>query len=94
MVGSNVVQPTRYLEFPQWLNISLVTSMTTSFSVIQKTFLSSPFFAVVGASKDQNKFGTKVGSFQSSFLELRISQVLKWYKDRTLNVTPIHLVRE
>jgi hypothetical protein len=26
----------------------------------QKAFLSSPKFAVVGASKDQKKFGTKV----------------------------------
>jgi len=50
--------------------------MTTTFSTIQKTFLRSPFFAVVGASKDQNKFGTKV---------------LNWYKARSFNVTPIHL---
>ncbi len=28
---------------------------------IQKVFLSSPKFAVVGASKDQTKYGTKVG---------------------------------
>jgi len=49
--------------------------MTTS-STIQKAFLQSPFFAVVGASKDQNKFGTKV---------------LNWYKARSFNVTPIHL---
>ena len=39
--------------------------MTTS-SAIQKTFLQSPFFAVVGASKDRNKFGTKVWQFQIS----------------------------
>jgi len=48
--------------------------MTTS-SAIQKTFLRSPFFAVVGASQDQNKSGTKV---------------LNWYKARSFNVTPIH----
>jgi len=49
--------------------------MATS-SAIQKTFLQSRFFAVVGASKDQNKYGTKV---------------LNWYKARSFNVTPIHL---
>lgn len=45
---------------------------------IQKTFLSSPYFAVVGASKDQKKFGTRV---------------LKWYQARDLSVTPVHPVR-
>lgn len=45
---------------------------------IQKTFLSSPYFAVVGASKDQKKFGTRV---------------LKWYQVRDLSVTPVHPVR-
>ncbi|KAK0221863.1 NAD-P-binding protein [Armillaria fumosa] len=42
---------------------------------IQKVFLSSPSFAVVGASKDQTKFGTKV---------------LKWYQARDLDVKPVH----
>ncbi|OBZ71056.1 hypothetical protein A0H81_09325 [Grifola frondosa] len=42
---------------------------------VQKLFLSSPRFAVVGASKDQSKFGTKV---------------LKWYLARDKTVTPIH----
>ncbi|THH23207.1 hypothetical protein EUX98_g7967 [Antrodiella citrinella] len=42
---------------------------------IQRLFLSSPKFAVVGASKDQSKFGTKV---------------LKWYQGRDKNVTPVH----
>ncbi|KAI0319014.1 NAD-P-binding protein [Amylostereum chailletii] len=42
---------------------------------IQKTFLSSPQYAVVGASKDQTKFGTKV---------------LKWYQARDKTVTPVH----
>ncbi|KAJ7288391.1 CoA-binding protein [Mycena rebaudengoi] len=41
----------------------------------QKLFLSSPRFAVVGASKDQTKFGTKI---------------LNWYKARDLSVQPIH----
>ncbi|KAJ7467146.1 NAD-P-binding protein [Mycena latifolia] len=42
---------------------------------IQKLFLSSPYFAVVGASKDQTKFGTKI---------------LNWYKARSMPVQPIH----
>lgn len=42
---------------------------------IQNLFFSSPKFAVVGASKDQSKFGTKV---------------LKWYQARDIDVTPIH----
>lgn len=29
---------------------------------VKRLFLSSPRFAVVGASKNQSKFGTKVGS--------------------------------
>ncbi|KAI0027942.1 NAD-P-binding protein [Vararia minispora EC-137] len=44
-------------------------------TAIQKTFLSSPLFAVIGASKDQTKWGTKV---------------LQWYQQRGLPVTPIH----
>jgi len=31
------------------------------FTEIKATFLSSPHFAVLGASKDQSKVGTKVG---------------------------------
>ncbi|KAJ7480057.1 NAD-P-binding protein [Mycena galericulata] len=42
---------------------------------IQKLFLSSPYFAVIGASKDQTKFGTKV---------------LRWYQERSMKVQPIH----
>ncbi|EIM82844.1 NAD-P-binding protein [Stereum hirsutum FP-91666 SS1] len=44
-------------------------------SVVQKLFLSSPRYAVVGASKDTTKFGTKV---------------LKWYQARSKPVTPVH----
>ncbi|KAJ7665705.1 NAD-P-binding protein [Mycena rosella] len=44
-------------------------------AAIQKLFLSSPYYAVVGASKDQTKFGTKI---------------LNWYKTRGMNVQPIH----
>ncbi|KAF9652398.1 NAD-P-binding protein [Thelephora ganbajun] len=39
------------------------------------TFLSSPHFAVLGASKDENKVGTKI---------------LKWYQKRSKDVIPIH----
>ncbi|KAK0244243.1 NAD-P-binding protein [Armillaria nabsnona] len=46
-----------------------------SIRAIQKVFLASPSFAVVGASKDQTKFGTKV---------------LKWYQARDLDVKPVH----
>ncbi|KIY44571.1 NAD(P)-binding protein [Fistulina hepatica ATCC 64428] len=49
--------------------------MAIEFASIKRTFLSSPQFAVVGASKDQGKYGTKV---------------LKWYKQRDYQVTPIH----
>ncbi|KDQ55693.1 hypothetical protein JAAARDRAFT_37108 [Jaapia argillacea MUCL 33604] len=42
---------------------------------IQKTFLSAPRFAVVGASKDASKYGTKV---------------LRWYLARNKPVTPVH----
>jgi len=42
---------------------------------IKKIFFSSTEFAVVGASKDQSKFGTKV---------------LNWYKVHDKIVTPIH----
>ncbi|KAI0798519.1 NAD-P-binding protein [Irpex lacteus] len=42
---------------------------------VKKKFLSAPKYAVVGASKDQTKFGTKV---------------LKWYQVRDKDVTPIH----
>lgn len=42
---------------------------------IKKEFLSSPNFAIVGASKDQSKFGTKI---------------LKWYQTQKLNVIPVH----
>ncbi|KAG8701704.1 hypothetical protein FRC08_003940 [Ceratobasidium sp. 394] len=41
----------------------------------QTTFFSSHKFAVVGASKDQSKYGTKV---------------LKWYLAREIPVTPVH----
>ena len=35
-------------------------SAVEGYRAIQKTFLSQPFFAVVGASKDETKYGTKV----------------------------------
>ncbi|THU86240.1 NAD(P)-binding protein [Dendrothele bispora CBS 962.96] len=42
---------------------------------VKVAFFKSSSFAVVGASKDQTKFGTKV---------------LQWYKARNLEVTPVH----
>jgi len=42
---------------------------------IQRNFLRAPKFAVVGASKNQSKFGTKV---------------LKWYLARSKPVVPVH----
>ncbi|KAF5321554.1 hypothetical protein D9619_001475 [Psilocybe cf. subviscida] len=42
---------------------------------IQKRFLAAPLFAVVGASKDTSKYGTRV---------------LKWYQARSFDVTPVH----
>ncbi|KZT10917.1 NAD-P-binding protein [Laetiporus sulphureus 93-53] len=42
---------------------------------VKQAFLSSPQFAVVGASKDPSKYGTKV---------------LQWYLEREKTVTPVH----
>ncbi|KAJ7467141.1 NAD-P-binding protein [Mycena latifolia] len=44
-------------------------------AALRKRFLSAPYFAVVGASRDQSKFGTKI---------------LQWYQTRKLDVQPIH----
>ncbi|KAJ7093019.1 NAD-P-binding protein [Mycena crocata] len=44
-------------------------------AAIQKLFLSSPYYAVIGASKDQTKFGTRI---------------LNWYRARNMQVQPIH----
>ncbi|TFK44301.1 CoA-binding protein [Crucibulum laeve] len=49
--------------------------MAPTIQAIEKAFMAAPYFAVVGASKDQTKFGTRV---------------LNWYRVRSLNVTPIH----
>ncbi|KAG7089445.1 hypothetical protein E1B28_011130 [Marasmius oreades] len=45
---------------------------------VRQDFFKQKSFAVVGASKDQAKYGTKV---------------LQWYKTRNLDVTPIHPVQ-
>ncbi|KAF5351918.1 hypothetical protein D9756_007648 [Leucocoprinus leucothites] len=66
--------------------------MTTA-QEIKKKFLSSPNFAVVGASKDQSKFGTKVSaSLPPLHLPLTHNcvQILKWYQARNLDITPVH----
>jgi len=49
--------------------------LPTEMSGIKKGFLSSSKYAVVGASKDETKFGTKI---------------LKWYQARNKDITPIH----
>jgi hypothetical protein len=40
--------------------INSTLTMARTVAEIQKLFLSSPRYAVVGASKDQSKYGTKV----------------------------------
>ncbi|KAF9267901.1 NAD(P)-binding protein [Marasmius fiardii PR-910] len=47
-------------------------------TLAKQNFFKQKNFAVVGASKDQKKYGTKV---------------LQWYKARDLDVTPIHPVQ-
>lgn len=44
----------------------------SSLVATQKTFLSQPHFAVVGASKDQSKYGTKVGPCSLSRIRLEM----------------------
>lgn len=46
-----------------------------SVSKAKDTFFKAAHFAVVGASKDRSKIGNKV---------------LQWYKDRGLDVVPVH----
>ncbi|KAF9497987.1 NAD-P-binding protein [Pleurotus eryngii] len=59
----------------KYTTIREMSTSTKSVRNIQRTFLASPSFAVVGASKDTSKFGTKV---------------LNWYKVRSFQVTPVH----
>jgi hypothetical protein len=61
----------------QTRSISLPGPMSNT-PELKRAFLSQSHFAVVGASKDQTKFGTKL---------------LKWYQARELDVTPVHPVR-
>ncbi|PPQ63674.1 hypothetical protein CVT24_004559 [Panaeolus cyanescens] len=44
-------------------------------TAVQQKFLSSPHFAVVGASKDRTKYGTRV---------------LNWYQKHFYDVVPVH----
>lgn len=55
--------------------LSRTSSSMASDSELKKTFFKSSHYAVIGASKDQTKFGTKI---------------LKWYKQRDYAVSPIH----
>ena len=43
---------------------------------VKKKFLSASKYAVVGASKDQTKFGTKVRDFLLNKFELRYGPIL------------------
>lgn len=65
-------------------------------SAAQRLFLSSPRYAVVGASKDQTKFGTKVRLIRLIWTVLIAHEdfweVLKWYQTRNKTVTPVHPV--
>ncbi|KJA20036.1 hypothetical protein HYPSUDRAFT_835878 [Hypholoma sublateritium FD-334 SS-4] len=60
-------------KFPSFLVSS--TRKMSSITPTEKAFLAAPHFAVVGASKDASKFGTRV---------------LKWYQARTYDVVPVH----
>jgi predicted CoA-binding protein len=51
--------------------------MSSSVAALQKRFISSPTFSVLGASSDRAKYGNKV---------------LRWYQSRGLPVTPINPV--
>jgi len=51
----------------------------TTVAHAKQLFFSSPYYAVVGASKDQSKWGTKV---------------LQWYKQRGKSVIPLHPVED
>jgi predicted CoA-binding protein len=45
-------------------------------STMQKAFLSAPRYAVVGASKDPNKWGTKVRRFLLFFMNRSIKKIV------------------
>ncbi|RDB25026.1 hypothetical protein Hypma_007543 [Hypsizygus marmoreus] len=77
MLARYLKVPRRSIRFPAIFLIPKHSMSLSSESVqaIQKVFLSSPAYAVVGASKDQTKYGTRV---------------LKWYQARDLKVTPVH----
>ncbi|KAF5355343.1 hypothetical protein D9758_006075 [Tetrapyrgos nigripes] len=62
------------LGFTFKIDLNLAAPMAEA---VKQAFFKSSTFAVVGASKDQTKFGTKV---------------LKWYQERKLDVTPVHPV--
>ncbi|KAG6920159.1 hypothetical protein DXG01_004925 [Tephrocybe rancida] len=50
-------------------------AMTDAQETVGKTFLATPTFAVVGASKDQTKVGNRI---------------LRWYQTRDLDAIPVH----
>jgi len=56
----------KYVSTLNWLFLHLVQM---AMSTIQKAFLSAPYFAVVGASKDKSKYGTRVRTIQTQGIE-------------------------
>jgi len=56
----------KYISTLNWLFLHLVQ---IAMSTIQKAFLSAPYFAVVGASKDKSKYGTRVRTIQTQGIE-------------------------
>lgn len=79
--------------FPSFLISS--TRKMSSITPTEKAFMAAPHFAVVGASKDTSKFGTRVCTSSPKARGLLISpndQVLKWYQARTYDVVPVHPV--
>lgn len=70
------------------------SSMVTS-AEKQKFFLTHKKYAVVGASTDQSKWGTKVilaTLVDAPSLNEPLFQILQWYIARDRDVTPVHLV--
>ena len=49
-----------------------------SLAEIKATFMSSPYFAVVGASKDEGKVGTKVGLVVLGDNHMRFLNLMWW----------------
>lgn len=60
---------------PRVLSTSNSCEIVMSLAEKKAKFMSSPHFAVLGASKDERKVGTKI---------------LKWYQERSKDIVPVH----